>query len=54
LLTLVVVFCWQVKGAEKVFYGLDDIKDAKEIIIVGSQSSGTILDVNSNNARSET
>ncbi|KAL3682193.1 hypothetical protein R1sor_000215 [Riccia sorocarpa] len=25
---------WQVKGAEKVFYGLDDIKHSKEIIIV--------------------
>jgi hypothetical protein len=26
--------CLQVKGAEKVFYGLDDIADSKTIIIV--------------------
>ncbi len=25
---------WQVKGAEKILYGLNDIKDANEIIIV--------------------
>ncbi|GAA0165855.1 DNA helicase [Lithospermum erythrorhizon] len=25
---------WQMKGAEKIFYGVDDIKDADEIIIV--------------------